>query len=218
MRNVRMGALLVLAALVAGGGLFALESARGVSAQSSDTVVRLTGPVVSVKKGDEHLPFEVSVENVKNIGSFQFELTYDSKILEYESAEKADFLGSTGREVVCNPITEAGAARFTCVTLRPNPLGPDGSGKLATVYLKAVGSGTTAIKLDRVRMNTVSIDAAEIPVAKVEGTSISVAGNGGFNWMIWGPVIGLVVVAVVGAGAFFAMKSRGGSGDPAPAV
>jgi hypothetical protein len=49
---------------------------------------------------------------VKNIASFQFELTYDSGILEYEDAQKADVLGSTGREVVCNPISESGIARY----------------------------------------------------------------------------------------------------------
>jgi hypothetical protein len=61
MRNIRFGALLALAAIAAAAGLSALVSAHGASAQSSDTVVRVAGPTGEVKKGDDGIPFEVSV-------------------------------------------------------------------------------------------------------------------------------------------------------------
>jgi hypothetical protein len=50
----------------------------------------------------------------------------------------------------------------------------------------------------------------------VQNTSISVKGTSGFNWVIWGPVIAIGALVVVGALAFAAMRLRSGAGNPAP--
>jgi len=222
MRKVRVGALLALTVLAAGAALSLATPAHRATAQSSGATVRVTPPAVPVKKGDERIPFEVSVENVKNMLSFQFELIYDSNIFEYQDVQRTDFITSTDREAVCNTVPQSGVVRFTCVTLRQTPpFGPDGGGVIATVYLKANGSGSTDIKLARVIMNTASPtnDLSEMPIATVEGTSISVAGvGGGVNWLLWGPVIGAAVVVIAGAGAFVVMKSRSRGGSNAPAA
>jgi hypothetical protein len=222
MRSIRIGALVLLAAVTVAGALVTHGPRSRASAQSGDAIVRVTGPTIPIKKGDVRVPFEVTIENVTNLGSFQFELTYAAGVFELvdpeHDAEKGDFLGSSGRPVVCNPPisdTGAGVARFTCVTLGPTPKGANGSGKVATIYLHAKGSGSTEVTLNRVKITGVGDPAAPpaspeaLPILpfKVENTSVSVAGGGGMNWLIWGPVIVIAIVAVAGGG-FAIMRMR----------
>lgn len=233
MRTIRIGALLLFAALVATGA-FVSARAPAASAQSGGTVIRVTGPTTAVKKGQLRVPFDVNVDNVTNLGSFTFDLTYDASVFQLvdadHDAEKGDFLGSSGRPVVCNPpIIDAGAGvtRFTCVTLGATPKGADGSGKLATIYLQATGAGSTDITLNRAKLYEVG-DASAAPTDPnalppitftTQNTTISVSGsNGGMNWLIWGPIIGVAIVVVAG-GAFGALRMRrSGAGDAAPAA
>jgi len=217
MLKIRTGALVALAATAAWLSAGAAGPAHAQTPASTDTVVKVEAPVTPVKKGDLNIPFKVSVTNVKNMGDFQFELTFNSKILEYTDMQKSEFLGSSGREVVCNPVHDVGVVRVVCTTLRTSPAGVDGSGELATVMFKAVGSGSTDISLGHVKLIAVSETAAEIPVTTVTSTSLKVAGDGGFNWMLWGPVIGVAVVAIAGGGAFVVMK-RGGGAKPVAAT
>jgi len=228
MPRIRIGAIVLLAALAVAGTLIAHQPGSRAAAQSSDAIVRVTAPTTPIKKGDTRVPFEVTVENVKNLGSFQFELTYAAGVFELvdpeRDAEKGDFLGSGGRPVVCNPpISDSGAgvARFTCVTLGPAPKGVDGSGKIATMYLHAKGSGSTEVTLNRVKLAGVgdatapptSPEALPIIPFKVENTSVSVAGDG-MNWLIWGPVIVIAIVALAGGG-FAALRLRAGGAKTA---
>jgi hypothetical protein len=188
--------------------------------------VKVTPPTTEIKKGDKRVPFDISVENVTNLASFQFDLTYNASVFELldaeHDAEKGDFIGSTGRPVVCNPPvidTGAGVTRFTCVTLAPTPKGADGSGKLATIYLHAKGSGSTDVVLRSLKLNQVGDPSApvtspaaapEIPTRAENATVTVTGGGGGLNWAIWGPVIAVVVLVLVGGG-FAAMRMRGGS-------
>jgi hypothetical protein len=232
MRSIRIGALVLLAAVAVAGALTTRGPGSRASAQSGDAVVRVTAPTTPIKKGDLRVPFEVTIENVKNLGSFQFELTYSATVFELvdpeTDAEKGDFLGSGGRPVVCNPPisdTGAGVARFTCVTLGPTPKGVDGSGKIATMYLHAKGSGSSDVTLHRVKLVGVGDATAEptSPEAQpilpftVADTSVSVAGDGGMNWLIWGPVIVIAIVAVAGGG-FAALRMRAGGANAAEAA
>jgi hypothetical protein len=214
MLKIRTGALVALAVAATATAWISVGAARPAQAQtpaSTDTVVKVEAPVTPVKKGDLNIPFKVSVENVKNMGGFQFDLTFDANILQYTDVQKGEFLGSTGREVVCNPDPQAGVVRMTCVTLRATPAGVDGGGELATVLFKAKGSGTTDINLGRVKLIAVDENATEIPVTTVTSTSLKVTGGGGFNWMIWGPVIAIAVLVIAGGGAFVVMKRGGGA-------
>lgn len=209
MRKLRVAAALAAATL----GLAVL----GVSAQSGETLVKITGPAEEVKDGDL-VPFDVNVENVDNLGGFQYHLVYNSNLLEFDSFQKGDFAGSTGREVVCNePVVAEGSVRLSCNTLRPTPAGPDGSGKLMTVLLKSKGAGTTEVTLDRVKLVAVDETATEIPT-QVANTSVVIKGSSGFNWLIWGPVIGAGVLAALAILLFGAMRVRtGGTSKPSMA-
>ncbi len=233
MRTIGLGVFALVMAIAASGTL-STHDAAPASAQSGEAVVSVKTAATSVKKGDLRVPFDVSIENVTNIGSFQFDLTYDAGVFELtdaeRDAEKGDFLGSSGRPVVCNPPiidSGAGVTRFTCVTLGPTPKGANGSGKLATIYLHAKGSGSTDISLNRTQLTAVGDPNADptspgaapsIPLT-TQNTSVSVAGGGGgLNWLIWGPVIAIIVIVVIGGGGFAAMRMREGRNAAATAL
>lgn len=214
--------------------LAALAGAAVLNAQEGDgdqdlpeMTMRVVVPAEadSVQEGDPEIPVEVVAENATNIASFSFDLSFDPDVIQYVREERGDFLGSTGREVQCNPVTDsasAGIVRITCVTLRLEPAGPDGNGRLATVYFSPVGSGSTEIALSNARANPVvselpddpAAPLPEIPVSVVNG-SLHVEGGGGINWLIWIPVIVVGGLAVAGGAGYAALRIRGGAGKPA---
>jgi hypothetical protein len=213
MRIMRPAVLIAAAVICIASGL----AVSGASAQDGGAAVKIAGPQTEVDEGDDPIAFEVTAENVDNLAGFQFAVLYNPEVLEFDSAQRGPFTESTGREVVCNdPITAAGAVRLACTSLRPTPAGPDGSGTLMTVLFKPKGAGSTDVTLDRVKLVRADETASEIAPVTVQNTSISVKGTSGFNWVIWGPVIAIGALVLVGALAFAAMRLRSGAGNPAP--
>ena len=197
--------LVVGAALVAGP--------RMSSAQSNEMLIRAVAPEAAAK-GDEGIVVLINAENADNIAAFQFDLKFDSDVLEVATGEdgkplvqRGDFLGSTGREVVCDePESQSGVVRFVCISLRLEPEGPDGAGTLATVSFNAIGAGATELTLDNVVAN--EPDATRIPL-QVQGGAITVTGSDSVNWLLW---IGLgvaIMVVVLGVATFLVSRSRG---------
>jgi hypothetical protein len=210
----------LVAAIAASAMTFGVKQA---AAQDAGTIMKANPPLTEVKKGDDRIPVDITIENATNMASFQFILQYNADILDAADAaggpvvQKGDFLGSSGREVVCaDPTIEPGAIRYTCVTLRPTPAGPDGSGKLATVYLKAIGSGKTNLTLDHVKANLADDSATEIALS-VQNAPIDVkGGGGGMAWWVWAVIVaGGVIVGLAAVGGVLVLRTRGGSGSPA---
>ena len=184
-------------------------------------------PVGDFKKGQQRIPVDVMVDGVTNMASFQFILQFNADVLEavpagnpeLPIAQKAEFLGSTGRQVVCpDPAVEPGAIRFYCVTLSPKPLGPDGGGKIATIYLNAIGAGKTTLTLDKAKANQVDESSTEIPIT-VENAPIEVKGaSSGMAAWVWALIIaGGLIVGLGAVGAVLMLRSRGGA-SPAAAT
>jgi hypothetical protein len=217
-----LGVIAAAALACATLGTAALYAAPAL-AQDAGPTMKVIPPAGEVKKGQDRVPVEIAIENVTNMASFQFILQYNADIFEATDpadgpiVQRGEFLGSTGREVVCSdPVTEPGVVRYTCITLRPTPAGPDGDGTLATVYLKAIGSGTTNLTLDRVKGNLADDSATPI-VMSVQNAPIAVQGSGGMAWWIWALIVaGGLVVGLAAVGAVLVLRSRSGSGRPAP--
>jgi len=219
MLTIRLAAAAALFAVAA--GWLATPSA---DAQSADeAVIRVVQPAqTEFKKGDV-IAIDIDIDNAQNTQAFGFDLLFNADVLravdpergEGDFVTKGEFLGSTGREVVCNPVADSGVVRVRCTSLRPTPAGPNGSGRLATVTLKAVGSGTSELRVDNLQLVKVSA-TADVQPARGENIAIRVKGDGGVNWLLWGPVIGIGALAVAGGAAFGAMRLRGGgAGSPA---
>ncbi len=76
--------------------------------------------------------------------------------------------------------------------------------------------GQTSLDLKEGILLAAEIDAKGAPAqieTAVEGASLEIASSGGgFAWVIWGPVIGVVCVAVVAGVVVLVMRRRGGRG------
>jgi hypothetical protein len=204
----------------------ALNGTTGVAQQ---TTVSLETPGDKVKLEDPAFTVSLVIDNVENLAGFQFSLEFDATVLEATAVEEGPFLGSSGREVMCGGAEVApGNASLLCVSVGPTVsqggvAGPDGGGVLAVVNFIAVGEGETALGLRNVSLVEAEVDEAGMPIgiaaASVDGT-MSVAGGGGFAWVLWGPVIAVGAVLVVSAGAgsiwWFRLRHPGPSSAAAP--
>jgi len=166
------------------------------TAQAQGATVRLETPSKSPKVDGEPFYVTVVVDDVTNLGAFEFELTYDPGIVELQDVKEGPFLGSSGRRVECLPPRRAeGSLDFSCVTLGATPDGPTGSGVLATLTFQPVGEGTSPLHLKQVIL--ADPPANRLP-AQTEDASVAVGQTqeGGFRWVLWGPVIGIGALAL----------------------
>ena len=94
---------------------------------------------------------DVIVDNVTNLGGFQFTLQFSPSVLSYQGIQPGQFLGSTGRSVACLPaIVASGQVQLACNTLGAAPPGPSGSGALATVVFQGAADGISFLTLSGV--------------------------------------------------------------------
>jgi hypothetical protein len=108
------------------------------------------------------------------LGAYEFEVHFDPSVIKYVSMADGAFLTSTGRTIFscfsrlppAGPHDPAnGVLHYTCSTYNPSgqvlPLGPEGSGVLATITFTPLVMGTTSVQLQ----NTI--------LSEVTGTAIS---------------------------------------------
>ncbi|MEX1254373.1 MAG: cohesin domain-containing protein, partial [Dehalococcoidia bacterium] len=108
----------------------------------------------------------VGVDNVTNLGAFQFDLLFNDTVLQPVSVSVGPFLGSTGRSVVCLPTLNPGRVQLVCTTLGSATPGPNGSGLVAEVRLQGSATGLSPLHLESVILTTVT--AAEVPVSATQ--------------------------------------------------
>ena len=117
---------------------------------------------------------QIGVDNVTNLGAFQFGLLFDETLLEAVGVTNGSLLGSTGRSVVCLPAFEPGRVQFACSTLGTSPPGPDGSGIVADVTLQALDGALGLSLLWLQNAQLIDITSASIPVTAVSGGQVSI--------------------------------------------
>lgn len=120
------------------------------------------------------LRMEVWLDDPFELMGFQFTLTYDSEVLEYEEATLGPLLGSSGREIVEFPaVDRAGAVSYGAQTLPGRP-GASVSGLLAVITMRAIGEGTSTVGLEDVEVT----DTANAPIPVTVGPPSRVAVRG----------------------------------------
>ncbi|MCW5852312.1 MAG: hypothetical protein KIT87_19720 [Anaerolineae bacterium] len=127
-----------------------LTWAAATQAQAAPRI-RLASDQVAVAAG-QAISVDVLIEDVSNLGSFQFNLLYDPDLVEVKTVQLGDFLGSTGRQP--NPLgprtDRPGDTAFGAFTLGgADQAGPDGGGRLAAVQLVGKRAGMASLRLDR---------------------------------------------------------------------
>lgn len=111
------------------------------------------------------------VDNVTNLGAFEFELTYNSGVIHADAATMGAFLGSTGRTVIPagNTIdneTSPGKVTMSAASLGTSP-GPNGSGVLATFTFTPQSDGSSTLALQYVQL--ADVDGQVINTSLVPG-------------------------------------------------
>ena len=154
-------------ALVAGVAFIAYHF---TFASAQQAVVRLDPSSQNVNVGDS-FSVNVMLDDVSNLGSYEFTLQFDPSLAAFGSVANGTFLGSSGRTVYCpSPIVDAanGTVRFGCAT-SGTQVGPTGSGKLATFTFKALAEGESSLDLATVSLSDPLSN--DIPAA-TEGGSV----------------------------------------------
>ena len=148
----------------------------GLKAGAQDPTVRLDPQNSTVGLGDT-FTVTVMVDDALDLGSFQFDLVYDPSVIWVDDVTLGDFLGSTGRSVVSliKMNNGAGTTTFGAFSFGDQP-GPDGSGALALVRLKAVGPGSSPLDLQGVQLTdtkanpqTPTVEDGTVTVSSTEG-------------------------------------------------
>lgn len=161
--------LVVMVALLA-------PRAAGPALGQGDTTVQVVSP--DTAEVDSTVAVQIRIENVTNLGSYEWFLTYDPTILELAgNPVNGDFLGSSGRSPQCpEPIVDAGTVRFGCGSSGYPTAGPTGSGLLSTVTFTALVSGSSSLCLSWASLSDATLDVNDIP-AGVVNDSIAVGGG-----------------------------------------
>jgi len=154
-RNVRFfGVLSLVGAVLLIAGIAALSGGRGAGAQTA--VLKVVPASQTVNLDDGNFTVDITVEDVSNLASFEFILSYDPSILRFVKVEQGSFLGSSGREVQCpSPIryspapgdSNLDAVRFGCGSINLQPPAPNGSGTLATLTFAPRTGGTSPLEI-----------------------------------------------------------------------
>jgi hypothetical protein len=90
---------------------------------------------------------DVVVDNVVDLGGFDFTVTFDPAVVHVQSVTLGSFLGSTGRSAApLGPNMDNAAGKFTFGGFSfGTALGPNGTGTVAHVTLQAMASGSSSL-------------------------------------------------------------------------
>ncbi len=185
--------LVSVSLLVITAGAFSL---RG-TAQAQTAVMKVVPASQTVDVGDGNFTVDIVIENVSNLGSFEFTLTFDPSVLRLVGVKGGSFLGSTGRVVGCpgaihiSPapsVPSEDAVRFGCTSSNPSKPsdpsdtgipGASGSGLLATITFAPQKAGLSQLRLGLTKDQfQLSDPFAEDLLVDAEGGSVEVIGSG----------------------------------------
>jgi hypothetical protein len=112
---------------------------------------------VTLSQGDT-VSIEVKATDSEGLFGFQFDLEYDSAILEYVSIEEGLLLNNGGADdtfcVAADVSTQGLIDNYACTRLNSggSVTGVEGTGVLATVTFRSLSSGTSRMDLTNVKL------------------------------------------------------------------
>lgn len=167
-----LGVGIILAATLAGAN----ATLKSPAPQASPHV-RLAPRSLHVNVGDTFSTY-VLIDNATHLGAYEFKLRYDPSVVQILDMSAGEFLASRGDQVYSvDPRinNEVGELAFASLILGigQNPdAGAQGSGKLATVNMKAVGEGSTTLDLQGIHLID-SSQRSQVP-ASIAGSVVVV--------------------------------------------
>jgi len=142
-------------------------------AGANNVTVSIDAPDEPVDSGSGFIA-TVSITEVTDLDSFQFEVSYDPSILEVNNVTDG-LIGSTAVPVLWNVV--APSQRLRVVGNLPGVTGVTGSGYLAEIHFNVTGSPGTTSDLTLSNGHLWDNMAAEIPVTEWRGDSVHVSGE-----------------------------------------
>lgn len=162
-------------------------AASAIRFKSSDSTVTVEAAIPggtvllvaekTVKVGDVFtVPIDVS--DVNDLFGFQFDLSYDSSVLEFVSIEEGSFLnrgGTVATFCIDAEVTPGLIRNAACVVQEPTAGGASGSGTLMLVTFKALKKGATSLVLSNALLSDsnsdpISFTANDGKVTVTDGT------------------------------------------------
>ena len=161
--------------LVVGGlalGLVVLGAWRLDTASGQGTVTKVVSPSTWPADGGS-FEVQIRIESVANLGSYEWQLTFDPAVIQFVDVVDGGFLGSTGRTLLfCgkSPYVDPaqGSVRFGCATGGATA-GPSGSGLLSKLTFSPVADGTSPLELGWVSLSDTSTDVVDLPSSRSSG-------------------------------------------------
>lgn len=150
-----------------GSGRINVFSAISAIADSSVAIVKIV-PAHSEVRLHSKVTSDVLVESVSNLGAFEFDLSYDGKIVQVDSSSDVtlgSFLGSTNRSVApIGPVidNDVGLLKFGGFSFGSNQ-GPTGGGILASIIWTPKDTGSTILDFQKIQLT--DQDGKIIPVS-----------------------------------------------------
>jgi RHS repeat-associated protein/uncharacterized repeat protein (TIGR01451 family) len=157
-------------------------AAASVAPSPGRTKVSTQNPTVRLDPGDSTVAVgstftvTVMIDQAADLGAFQFDLRYAPLSVQVEAVTLGGFLASSGRTAapagpkIDNSTGFASFAGFSFGTQS----GPNGSGALALVRLRAVEAGISLLDLDKVQVLDTQVNPQ---VSTVEDGRVTVAGE-----------------------------------------
>lgn len=103
---------------------------------------------------------DIAIQNVTNLGAFQFDVVYNTSVVHADGAQMGSFPGSTGRNVIpagpnIDNDNSPGKLTYGCASFGTNA-GPNGNGVLATLTFTSQNSGNTNLELQNVQVSDIN--------------------------------------------------------------
>jgi hypothetical protein len=119
---------------------------------------------------------EVKVEDVVDLGGYDFTVTFNSAVVHVQNVTLGSFLGSTGRTVAAlGPNIDNAAGSFTFGGFSFGAIaGPNGTGTVAQVTLQAMAAGSSALTFTTAQLTNTQATVLG-PLTKTPG-SVTVSG------------------------------------------
>lgn len=137
------------------------------------TKVKIDPPIKRVARNVPTFTLNVVIQDVVNLGAFQFDVTYNPSIVHVTSVSIGAFPGSTGRTVSpVGPVIDnsAGRVTFGAFTFGTQP-GPNGTGVLAIITFAPRAGGTSPIQIQNLQV----ADIASNPIsASIENGQVEI--------------------------------------------
>ncbi len=168
MRLRAFGSMLVVFVALLVSVMFSLQTDVGSDQVAPGPTVR----VVPEMLGQQYVVVAITGTNMHDLAAFEFELTVNPMVAQFQGARVGPFLGLSGRDIVSyGPIIGEGGGniRFGASTYAPsgNDMpGSSGDGVLAFVTITVVGEGMSPL------------DFASVVLTNVQGVSQKVVSKG----------------------------------------